>query len=244
MSEPIEKSDNLLLIQEAQNGDRAAMEKLISQNMGLVKTVARRFIGRGVEYEDLVQIGTMGMLKAAKSFDAGFGTVFSTYAVPLIIGEIRRFLRDDGIIKVSRDIRKKGMLIMKVKEEYIKEHQQEPKLSELASLCEMTSEEVVYALDAVSPIYSLQDTVGNDEDGATLEQMTPADENEIEKMTDKLALAEAIAKLDRQSQMIIQLRFYKDLSQQQTAEILGITQVKVSREEKKIFAFLRKELNI
>ena len=107
MSEPIEKSDNLLLIQEAQNGDRAAMEKLISQNMGLVKTVARRFIGRGVEYEDLVQIGTMGMLKAAKSFDAGFGTVFSTYAVPLIIGEIRRFLRDDGIIKVSRDIRKK-----------------------------------------------------------------------------------------------------------------------------------------
>lgn len=244
MSEPIEKSDNLLLIQEAQNGDRAAMEKLISQNMGLVKTVARRFIGRGVEYEDLVQIGTMGMLKAAKSFDAGFGTVFSTYAVPLIIGEIRRFLRDDGIIKVSRDIRKKGMLIMKAKEEYIKAHQQEPKLSELATLCEMTSEEVVYALDAVSPIYSLQDTVGNDEDGATLEQMTPADENEIEKMTDKLALAEAIAKLDRQSQMIIQLRFYKDLSQQQTAEILGITQVKVSREEKKIFAFLRKELNI
>ena len=244
MSEPIEKSDNLLLIQAAQNGDRPAMEKLISQNMGLVKTVARRFIGRGVEYEDLVQIGTMGMLKAAKSFDAGFGTVFSTYAVPLIIGEIRRFLRDDGIIKVSRDIRKKGMLIMKAKEEYIKEHQQEPKLSELASLCEMTSEEVVYALDAVSPIYSLQDTVGNEEDGATLEQMTPADENEIEKMTDKLALAEAIAKLDRQSQMIIQLRFYKDLSQQQTAEILGITQVKVSREEKKIFAFLRKELNI
>ena len=244
MSESIEKSDNLTLIQEAQNGNRDAMETLISQNMGLVKTVARRFIGRGVEYEDLVQIGTMGMLKAAKSFDADFGTVFSTYAVPLIIGEIRRFLRDDGIIKVSRDIRKKGMLIMKAKEEYIKEHQQEPKLSELATLCEMTSEEVVYALDAVSPIYSLQDTVGNDEDGATLEQMTPADENEIEKMTDKLALAEAIAKLDRQSQMIIQLRFYKDLSQQQTAEILGITQVKVSREEKKIFAFLRKELNI
>jgi RNA polymerase sporulation-specific sigma factor len=244
MSELIERSDNLLLIQEAQNGSRDAMEKLISQDMGLVKTVARRYIGRGAEYEDLVQIGTMGMLKAAKSFDADFGTVFSTYAVPLIIGEIRRFLRDDGIIKVSRDIRKKGMLIMKAKEEYIKEHQQEPKLSELAERCEMTTEEIVYALDAVSPIYSLQDTVGNDEDGATLEQMTPSDENEIENMTDKLALAEAISKLDRQSQMIIQLRFYKDLSQQQTAEILGITQVKVSREEKKIFAFLRKELNI
>ena len=244
MSESIEKSDNLTLIQAAQEGDREAMEALISQNMGLVKTISRRFVGRGVEYEDLVQIGTMGMLKAAKSFDIRFGTVFSTYAVPLIIGEIRRFLRDDGIIKVSRDIRKKGMLIMKAKEEYMKEHQQEPKISELATLCEMTMEEVVYALDAVCPVYSLQDTLGSDDDGATLEQMTPADENEIEKMTDKLALSEAIAKLDRQSQMIIQLRFYKDLSQQQTADILGITQVKVSREEKKIFAFLRKELNI
>lgn len=244
MSESIEKSDNLTLIQAAQEGDREAMEALISQNMGLVKTISRRFIGRGVEYEDLVQIGTMGMLKAAKSFDIRFGTVFSTYAVPLIIGEIRRFLRDDGIIKVSRDIRKKGMLIMKAKEEYMKEHQQEPKISELAAICEMTMEEVVYALDAVCPVYSLQDTLGSDDDGATLEQMTPADENEIEKMTDKLALSEAIAKLDRQSQMIIQLRFYKDLSQQQTADILGITQVKVSREEKKIFAFLRKELNI
>ena len=244
MSESIEKSDNLTLIQAAQEGDREAMEALISQNMGLVKTISRRFVGRGVEYEDLVQIGTMGMLKAAKSFDIRFGTVFSTYAVPLIIGEIRRFLRDDGIIKVSRDIRKKGMLIMKTKEDYMKEHQQEPKISELANLCEMTMEEVVYALDAVCPVYSLQDTLGSDDDGATLEQMTPSDENEIEKMTDKLALSEAIAKLDRQSQMIIQLRFYKDLSQQQTADILGITQVKVSREEKKIFAFLRKELNI
>ena len=244
MSESIEKSDNLTLIQAAQEGDREAMETLISQNMGLVKTISRRFIGRGVEYEDLVQIGTMGMLKAAKSFDIHFGTVFSTYAVPLIIGEIRRFLRDDGIIKVSRDIRKKGMLIMKTREDYMKEHQQEPKISELASLCEMSMEEVVYALDAVCPVYSLQDTLGNDDDGTTLEQMTPADENEIEKMTDKLALSEAIAKLDRQSRMIIQLRFYKDLSQQQTAEILCITQVKFSREEKKIFAFLRKELNI
>ncbi len=244
MSESTQKSDNLSLIQTAQAGDRDAMEQLISQNMGLVKTVARRFVGRGVEYDDLVQIGTMGMLKAAKSFDVKFGTVFSTYAVPLIIGEIRRFLRDDGIIKVSRDIRKKGMLIMKAKEEYINTHQQEPKLSELATLCEMSPEELVYALDAVCPVYSLQETVGNDEDGATLEQLTPADENEIEKMTDKLALAEAIAKLDMRSRQIIELRFYKDLSQQQTADILGITQVKVSREEKKIFAFLRNELNI
>lgn len=245
MSECVEKnipSDNLTLIFQAQNGDKTAMERLISQNMGLVKNIAKRFIGRNVEYEDLVQIGTIGMLKAAKSFDTSFGTVFSTYAVPLIIGEIRRFLRDDGIIKVSRDVRKKGSIVMKAKEEFLKEHQREPKLSELSALCEMSAEEIVYVLDAVCPVYSLQETLGNDDDGATLESITPSSDNEIEKITDKLALAEAIAKLDERSRQIVILRFYKELSQQQTAEILGITQVKVSREEKKIFEFLRKEL--
>ena len=244
MSEIMEtekSTGNLTLIKEAQAGDRKAMEKLITQNMGLVKTIARRFIGRGAEYEDLVQIGTMGMLKAAKSFDTEFGTVFSTYAVPLIIGEIRRYLRDDGIIKVSRDLRKKGMLIMKAKEDFSKKYGREPKLSELAQACEMSAEEIAYALDAVCPVYSLQDTIGSDEDGATLETVTPENRNIIEEMTDKLALAEAISKLDSRSRQIIKLRFYKDLSQQQTADILGITQVKVSREEKKIVEFLRKE---
>ena len=245
MSERVENnktSDNLILIQKAQSGDKAAMEQLISQNMGLVKNIAVRFIGRNAEYEDLVQIGTIGMLKAAKSFDVSFGTVFSTYAVPLIIGEIRRFLRDDGIIKVSRDVRKKGSLVMKAKENFIREHQREPKLSELSTITGMSAEEVVYVLDAVCPVYSLQETLGNDDDGATLESITPTGDNEIDKLTDKLALSEAIAKLDERSRQIVILRFYKDLSQQQTAEILGITQVKVSREEKKIFEFLRKEL--
>lgn len=244
MSEMMETdkiTENLTLIKDAQAGDRAAMDKLIAQNMGLVKNVARRFIGRGVEYEDLVQIGTIGMLKAARSFDLSFGTVFSTYAVPLIIGEIRRFLRDDGMIKVSRDLRKKGTVIMKAKEDFAKEHGREPKLSELAAVCAMSAEDIAYALDAVCPVYSLQDTIGNDEDGATLESVTPANENVIEEMTDKLALAEAISKLDPRSRQIVKLRFYRDLSQQQTADILGITQVKVSREEKKIFEFLRKE---
>ena len=234
--------DNFSLIEKAQSGDRAAMERLITQNMGLVKNIARRFIGRNAEYEDLIQIGTIGMLKAAKSFDTSFGTVFSTYAVPLIIGEIRRFLRDDGIIKVSRDVRKKGTTIMRAKEEFVKEHQREPKLSELSELCGFSAEEIVYALDAVCPVYSLQETIGGEEDGTTLENLTPSDENEIESMTDKLALAEAIGKLDERSRKIVYLRFYKDMSQQQTAEVLGITQVKVSREEKKIFEFLRREL--
>lgn len=245
MSECPEKNDmedNLCLIQKAQGGDRVAMERLILQNMGLVKSIAKRFVGRSTEYEDLVQIGTIGMLKAAKSFDPLFGTVFSTYAVPLIIGEIRRFLRDDGMIKVSRDIRKKGTLILRAKEDFAKEHQRDPKLSELSSLCGLSPEEIVYAMDAVCPVYSLQETIGNEEDGTTLENLTPSCENEMESITDKLALSEAIRKLDERSRKIVYLRFYKELSQQQTAEILGLTQVKVSREEKKIFEFLRHEL--
>ena len=127
--------DNAMLISLAQSGDEAALERLISQNMGLVKNIAKRFVGRGAEFEDLVQIGSIGMLKAAKSFDSSYGTVFSTYAVPLIIGEIRRFLRDDGIIKVSRDIRRRGSEIMRAKEKFIAENDREPKISELSAIC-------------------------------------------------------------------------------------------------------------
>ena len=234
--------DNAMLISLAQSGDEAALERLISQNMGLVKNIAKRFVGRGAEFEDLVQIGSIGMLKAAKSFDSSYGTVFSTYAVPLIIGEIRRFLRDDGIIKVSRDIRRRGSEIMRAKEKFIAENDREPKISELSAICGISPEDIVYALDAVCPVYSLQDTLGNDDDGATLEAVTPSAENEIERATDKLALKEAISKLDEQSRSIIMLRYDRELSQQQTAQILGLTQVKVSREEKRIFALLRKEL--
>ena len=227
----------------AQKGEREAREELFDKNVGLVHHVVKRFANRGdVETEDLFQIGAMGLLKAIEKFDVDYGVCFSTYAVPLIMGEIRRFLRDDGIIKVSRDIRKKGTAIMKAKEEFIGTHQREPKLSELSEICGMPAEDIVYALDAVCPVYSLQETVGGEEDGTTLENLTPSSENEIENMTDKLALSEAIAKLDERSRQIVILRFYKDLSQQQTAEILGITQVKVSREEKKIFEFLRREL--
>ena len=210
--------DNAMLISLAQSGDEAALERLISQNMGLVKNIAKRFVGRGAEFEDLVQIGSIGMLKAAKSFDSSYGTVFSTYAVPLIIGEIRRFLRDDGIIKVSRDIRRRGSEIMRAKEKFIAENDREPKISELSAICGISPEDIVYALDAVCPVYSLQDTLGNDDDGATLEAVTPSAENEIERATDKLALKEAISKLDEQSRSIIMLRYYRELSQQQTAQ--------------------------
>ena len=233
---------NLGLIRKYQSGDNKALEMLIEENIGLVKNIAKRFYGRGTEYEDIVQIGTIGMIKAAKSFDESYNTVFSTYAVPLIIGEIRRFLRDDGIIKVSRDVRKKGSVILHAKEEFQKTHQRDPKISELSEICGYSEEEVVYALDASSPVSSLQESIGNDDNSATIEEMTASDTNEIETVIDNIALREAISHLPKTQQQIVHLRFFKELSQQETANILGLTQVKISREEKKIFAFLRKEL--
>jgi RNA polymerase sporulation-specific sigma factor len=233
---------NTELIRRYHEGDTKALDILVEENMGLVKNISRRFFGRGTEYEDIVQIGTIGMIKAAKSFDESYNTVFSTYAVPLIIGEIRRFLRDDGIIKVSRDVRRKGSVILHAKEEFQKEHQRDPKISELAELCGFSEEEIVYALDASSPVSSLQESIGNDENSATIEEMTASDSNEIETVIDNIALREAISHLPAEQQKIVHLRFFKELSQQQTADILGLSQVKISREEKKIFAFLRKEL--
>ncbi len=231
---------NSILIKRIKDGDSAALDELVCSNMGLVKNIARRFVGRGTDYEDIVQIGTIGMIKAARSFDTSYGTVFSTYAVPLIIGEIRRFLRDDGIIKVSRDLKKRAITVMKKKEEFLKANSREPKISELCEICGLSRDEIVECLDATSPVCSLQDQIGDD--GMTIETITPSNESEIEKTTDLIALAEAVQSLDEQSRQIIALRFYRELSQQQTAKILGMTQVKVSREEKKIFEKLRKHL--
>lgn len=232
------ENTNLSLIREIKNGSASALDELMSLNMGLVKNIARRFIGRGTDYEDIVQIGSIGMIKAAKSFDESYGTAFSTYAVPLIIGEIRRFLRDDGMIKVSRDIKRRAISVLRAKEEYIKQNSREPKMSELCALCGLSADEIVECLDATSPVCSLQDQIGDD--GMTVEMVTPSPDNEIDKSTDVIALGEAVRTLDELSQKIIALRFYRELSQQQTAKILGITQVKVSREEKKIFEKLKK----
>lgn len=229
---------NLSLIRDVKNGNASALDELISSNMGLVKNIARRFIGRGTDYEDIVQIGSIGMIKAAKSFDESYGTAFSTYAVPLIIGEIRRFLRDDGMIKVSRDIKRRAISVLRAKEDFVRENSREPKMSELCALCGLSADEIVECLDATSPVCSLQDQIGDD--GMTVEMVTPSPENEIDRSTDFIALGEAVRTLDELSQKIIALRFYRELSQQQTAKILGITQVKVSREEKKIFEKLKK----
>jgi RNA polymerase sigma factor, sigma-70 family len=242
-----DKSRNTDLLARVAEGDDVALEELVTLNLGLVKSLALRFRdrslcgGRAVEYEDLIQIGTIGMIKAARSFDPSFGTAFSTYAVPLIIGEIRRFLRDDGLIKVGRAIKKTGADIGRHREEFVSEHGREPRVSELAELCGLPEEEIVYAMEAVGTVRSLSEPAGED-DGLTLESTLSEHGCEIEVATDKIALGEAVAGLPELWRKIVYLRFERELSQQQTGRILGLTQVKISREEKKILDKLRSAL--
>ena len=225
-------SENTCYIEKSQEGDDRATEELIRTNYPLAASIARRFSGRGVEMEDLIQIALIGMLKAIRTFDTSRGTAFSTYAVPLIIGEIRKFLRDDGLIKVSRVNKKNCAVLMRRREEFISKHGREPHTEELAQLSGLSREEVLQALNAGRPVASLSEPVGDDGD-LTVESMVEDPSCSIEKAFDRIALSEALQKLPEQWRKIIMLRYYRDLSQQQTADILGLTQVKVSREEKK-----------
>ncbi len=227
-------------LQRASEGDREAEERLVEWNQGLVTSVAARFRGRGADFEDLVQIGSIGLLKAIRSFDLERGFAFSTYAVPLIIGEIRRFLRDDGMVKVGRGQKRMGALLMKEREAWIAEHGEEPRLNVLAERVGITPEEAAAALDAASPVRSLSESIG--EDDFSLEDVIPAEDDEIGRMIENLALTETIRRLPPLWRQIIVLRYFKEYSQQQTADVLGLTQVKISREEKKIFAELRGRL--
>ena len=237
---------NRQLIEAAQGADEreslAATEELIRINLGLVRSLALRFKDRGTEMEDLIQIGTIGMIKAIRSFDLSRETTFSTYAVPLIIGEIRRHLRDDGLIKVSRYHRKLGMELMSARSRVIAQKGYEPGVEELASLCAVSVEEAAVAIDAISPVASLSEVVGGDDSHLTLESRIADDDNQIERVSDSIALGQAISHMPELWRKIVLLRYYRNMTQQETADILGLSQVKVSREEKKIMTFLRGEL--
>ena len=235
--------ENIPLVEMAQKGDKHALEALFVKNGGLVNSIAMRFCGRGTDIEDLVELGNIGLLKAIRTFDASRNCAFSTYAVPLIFGEIRRFLRDDGPIKVSRTQKRLGALLMAEKEKIGKEGGTDVRISTLAERCGVSVEEASAALDAISPISSLSECVYGDEEGMTLEG-TLYDEDENERMLDRLAISVAIDKLPELRKKIILLRYYRNFSQQETANALGLTQVKVSREEKRILEFFREELSV
>ena len=238
----VKGGDNLTLLLRIKEGDKSALDTLIDRNIGLVKKIATRFTGRGTDYEDLVQIGVIGMIKAARSFDFTYDTVFSTYAVPLIMGEIRRFLRDDGPIKISRSVKRQGAEIVKAREKFILTIGREPRISELTELTGIPPNEIVYSMEAVSAVCSLNEPISSEPDAPTFESSIADESCTFDKITDKIALREAVRRLPPLWREIITLRYFSDLSQQETGKRLGLTQVKISREEQKILTALKKSL--
>lgn len=232
---------NPRLIEAAQAGDKRASEELVVVNAGLVRAVAARFAGRGYDREELFDVGQLGLLKAIRTFDLTRGVCFSTYAVPLIFGEIRRFLRDDGPIKVSRE-RKRLAAILSAERERAAANGEDLRLSEIARRVGVSPEDAADALDAVSPIRSLSEYAYAGDDGPTLGEIL-SDEGENERTFDRIAIALAVSKLPPLKKKIILLRYFRDLSQQKVADLLGLTQVKVSREEKRAMELLRAELS-
>lgn len=224
------------LIARSQAGDGQARELLITENAGLIWSVAKRFIGRGTETEDLYQIGCLGFLKAVDGFDLEFGTQFSTYAVPKISGEIRRFLRDDGAVKVSRSIKERAAVIKNIRHQLMGALGREPTIQEIANQTGFTVEEIAVAESATASIESIQQPAG--EDGFTLEKILTDTESE-ETLIERLSLRQAIARLPERENTVIHLRYFHGLTQERVAKVLGVSQVQVSRIEKKALSSLR-----
>lgn len=236
----LDYEETLKLIQKSQNGNKKAEEELLKHNIGLISSVAKRFINRGYEFEDLFQIGSIGLIKAIKNFNPEFNVKFSTYAVPMIMGEIKRFLRDDGIIKVSRSMKDIVKKARNVKEKLSKELQREPTINEIASELNVTSEDLAFAMDSmVTPEY-LYDIISQDDGSPVFVIDKICQEKNVDnEITDKIALKEVLAKLDPKSRQIIILRYFKDKTQVEIAKVLGISQVQVSRIEKKVLSKMR-----
>ena len=224
------------LIISAQAGDQQASEKLVAENSGLIWSVARRFMGRGAEPDDLYQLGCLGFLKAVEGFDIRYGTQFSTYAVPKIAGEIRRFLRDDGAVKVSRGLKEQALSIRSARNKLTGALGREPTIQEISRQTGFTPEEIALAETATAATESIQRETGDE--GFTLENILTDTESE-ERMVEKIALRQAIDGLPERERLVIQLRYYHGLTQQRVAKVMSVSQVQISRIEKKALAMLR-----
>ena len=224
------------LIAQSQAGDAEATESLVRENSGLIWAIARRYTGRGTELEDLYQLGCLGFLKAVEGFDVNFGTQFSTYAVPKISGEIRRFLRDDGAVKVSRGIKEQAAAIKAVRNALSNALGREPTVNEISRQTGFSPEEIALAETATAATESIQRQCG--EEGFSLEDVLTDTESE-EKMVEKIALRQAISNLPERERRVIQLRYFHGLTQDRVAKVLEVSQVQVSRIEKKAIALLR-----
>ena len=227
-------SETVYYLRKAKLGDNSAKEVLIVNNSGLIKSIAKKFLNKGVEYDDLYQLACIGFLKAINNFKEDYEVKFTTYAVPMIIGEIKRFLRDDGVIKVSRLIKMQAIKINRYIEEYKNEKGIEPKISDIAIKFDMSCEDVVFALDSSKSPVSLFESVDNgDEKTPNLIEKIPSEFDEG-KLLDKIMFSTLIDKLPEREKKLIIMRFYRDKTQSETAKILGISQVQVSRLETKI----------
>lgn len=223
------------LIERAHKGDKEAREKLVLENMGLIGSIVKRFAGRGYEQEDLFQIGSIGLIKAVDKFDTGFDVKFSTYAVPMIAGEIKRFLRDDGMIKVSRSMKEIAYKAYLAKEKLERQYKREPTLSEISQELAVSCEDLVQALDASAEIESLHKVIyqGEGSDISLMDKL-PQEGDSYEEVMNRLLLEEMLKTLKPKERQLIYMRYYQDKTQTQIAAELGVSQVQVSRMEKKI----------
>ena len=227
------------LIARSQAGDSEAKEALITENAGLIWSVARRFVGRGAEADDLYQLGCLGFLKAVEGFDLEFGTQFSTYAVPKISGEIRRFLRDDGAVKVSRGIKERAATIKMARNHLISALGREPTIQEISRQTGFSPEDIAVAESATASVESIQQATGDE--GFTLENVLTDTDSE-ETILERIALRQAIDMLPEREAMVIRLRFFHSLTQERISKVLDVSQVQVSRIEKKALTRLRELL--
>ena len=231
----------IALIQRSHEGDKAAREQLVEENVGLIWCVVKRFYGRGLENEDLFQIGSIGLLKAIDKFDLSYDVKFSTYAVPMISGEIKRFLRDDGMIKVSRTLKELSYKIFQTREKLLDLLGREPTIEELAEKMQIVKEEIVEALEAGSEVESIYKPI-HQKEGNEIRLMDKLEEKEHreEKILDHMLLQQLLGTLEKEERTLIYMRYFQDKTQSQVGKELGISQVQVSRMEKKIMENLRK----
>ena len=238
---PLTIEETSVLLENAKNGDEGAKEKLVQGNFPLIKSIVKSYQNKGVDYEDLYQIGCVGFLKAINNFDEKFGVKFSTYAVPMIAGEIKRFLRDDGSIKVSRAIKTLWIKIKKYIDEYMKTHDDLPTVKKLAQEFEVDEADIVYAMDSSKSLISLnaQFDESSSNSQSVIDKIIVDDKSE--QMLDKILLKEAINKLPDREKKIILLRYFRGKTQSEVAELLGVSQVQVSRIESRILEGLKKQ---
>ncbi len=236
-------TENAELLRKAADGDASARDELIIKNMGLVRSVVRRFEGRGYEMEDLFQIGCVGLIRAAERFDSSYEVQFSTYAVPMIIGEVKRFIRDDGIIKVSRSLKDIAYKATQIKEKKIKETGQEPSVLQIAEEMGISSADLAVALDSQLKPQSIYITTNEkDGEGRVLLEKIESPDDDVEEMLNKMFIRQMLDELNDRERIIVMLRYFERSTQAQVAEVLGISQVQVSRLEKKILQKMRSRI--